>query len=523
MFKKLSFAVIMVVTLVGGTEAALRAVMPDLEQVVSPLLYQRNSGQAFVPARSPGTRRYVAGRGRTVTNTKAGTRILVYGASAAYGEMYGPLTAFPGRAEAILRGSHPDQALEVLNLAHGGMGSRQVGEMVFRALENDDPDLIVIYSGNNEYHELRALKARSDRYDPGAELMRRRLSKSYLYRLIRNTLLPAEDTMSPPDDETWLPIGRLDVTVNQDDRDLGVALYREHLRDMVLAARERGVPLMLATVGTNTLDHLDNATPGIASTEEKEAIRALEQAAKLPEPAALVDLFPDLAAAVITEGGWHKVGHLYLQHGLDALSADALERKELAALRPMTANRNLRTTVKELGISHGVPVCDLAGALASAADNGIPGNNLFLDHCHPNAEGHRILGQALADCIADLGIGGLTTAATDTTVEGRFRVDGYHGHRPIPGYRSNPVEPDTATAEGQALAGHQAFVAGRYGDAVRWYEGALSMGGEAAALHQAIGLASLYSDDITRARAELGMAAEGGNEAARAALKAISP
>ena len=108
-------------------------------------------GQAFTAATAPGTH-YVAGRGHG-DEQKAGTRILVFGASAAYGEMFGPLTAFPGQAEARLRKANPEHP-EVLNLAHGGMGSQQVSEMVFRALENDNPDLIVVYTGNNEYHEL---------------------------------------------------------------------------------------------------------------------------------------------------------------------------------------------------------------------------------------------------------------------------------------------------------------------------------------------------------------------------------
>ena len=63
MAKKLLFTLLVVLGLLGGAELVLRALMPDLEQVVSPLIYQRNSGQAFTTAKAPGTRRYVAGRG----------------------------------------------------------------------------------------------------------------------------------------------------------------------------------------------------------------------------------------------------------------------------------------------------------------------------------------------------------------------------------------------------------------------------------------------------------------------------
>ena len=523
MAKKLLFTLLVVLGLLGGAELVLRVLMPDLEQVVSPLLYQRNSGQAFTKAKAPGTRRYVAGRGRTVTDKKAGVRILVFGASAAYGEMFSPLTAFPGQAETLLRRANPDRPVEVLNLAHGGMGSRQVGEMAFRALENDNPDLIVVYTGNNEYHELRALKARSDRYDPAAELMRRRLSKSYLYRTLRETLMPAADTLTPPDDETWLPIGRLDVTVDEKDRALGVALYREHLRNIVLAAQARGVPVLLTTVATNSRDHMDNATPGEPEQSERDALHALEGLAGATDKSRFKETVGTRIEAIKTEGGWHRLGNLFLRAGLPEAAADAFERKELAALRPMTSNRHMRRVVKELGATTGTSVCDLSASLAASADHGISGQGQFIDHCHPNADGHRVLGQALAACITDMGIGGLRGRATLSADAQPFRVDSYSGHRKIPGFKTNPVRPDTTTAEGAALAGHQAFVMERYPAAIAHYELALSQGGDPAGVHHAIGLAAMYADDLARARRELSLAAEAGNAEAAAALLPLNP
>jgi len=523
MAKKLLFTLVVVLGLLGGAEATLRALLPDLEQVVSPLVYQRNSGQAFTAAHTPGTRRYVAGRGRTVTNKKAGIRVLVFGASAAYGEMFSPLTAFPGQAEALLRKANPDQPIEILNLAHGGMGSRQVGEMVFRALENDNPDLIVVYTGNNEYHELRALKARSEHYDPAAELMRRRLSKSYVYRTLRETLMPSEDTLAPPDDGTWLPIGRLDVTVDSDDRALGVALYRDHLRNLVLAAQARGVPLLLTTVATNTRDHLDNATPGEPEQAERDALRALDGLSGQVDSNRFAQEVSAREGSIKTEGGWHRLGNLFLRTGMTAAAADAFERKELAALRPMTSNRAMRRVVKELGDATGTPVCDMSAQLAASAEQGISGQGQFIDHCHPNAAGHRVLGQALAACITEMGIGDLKGGANLSVDSTPFRVDTYTGHRAIPGFKTNPMKPDTTTAEGAALAGHQAFVIERYRDAITHYESALSQGGDAAGLHHSMGVAAMYADDLVRARRELSLAAAAGNLEAATALLPLSP
>ncbi len=523
--RKIAFAAAASLLVLGLAEATLQAVGDDAEAVVSPLVYQRNSGSAFTAGSAPGTRGYVSGRRRVVTDKKAGKRILVFGASAAYGEMFSPFTAFSGVAERELRLANPDTPVEVLNLAHGGMGSRQVGEMVFRALENDNPDLVIVYTGNNEYHELRALKARSDRYDPSAELLRRRLSKSALYRFLRERFVPTETMLSPPEGETWLPIGRLDVTVDAEDRELGVQLYREHLRDIALAAEERGVPLVLATVASNLRDHVDRGTPGEPSEAESRALAELRGMSGRVPAARFAAEAGDRLNGIETEGGFHALGTMFLEAGLDEAAADAFQRKELAALRPMTSNRDLRRVVLAASERWEVGVCDLAGSLARTASNGIPGNEEFIDHCHPNARGHEAMGQALATCVGKLGIEGLTgSTLTNTEVsQNPFRIEHYQGHRPIPGFATNPKPADTSTAEGLALAGHQAFVAERYDDALAAYTEAAARPEAPGEVYLSIGLTQLYRRDITGARAALNKAVEQGVPDAQRVLETLSP
>ena len=508
----------------GLAEISLRWLNPNLEEVVSPLLYQRNSGDAYTPGKSPNSRIYVSGRRRVASHSPNGKRIMVFGASAAYGEMFTAFTAFPGIAEAALQRSL-ETPVEVLNLAHGGMGSRQVGEMAFRVLEHDQADLLVLYTGNNEYHELRALKARSDRYDAGAEMLRRRLSASYLYRQLREWFIPTEDMLAPPEGEKWLPVGRLDVTVDDDDRALGVALYGEHLRDIVLAAKEHGVPILLTTVASNLRDHLDNGTPGVLSREGEDALRELEGMVDKIPSARFAAEAGDRLHLIDTEAGLHKLGNLYLRAGLAAAARGAFERKEIAALRPMTSNRMMRDVVKELAHRYDVPFCDLEGALSAAATDGIPGNALFIDHCHPNAEGHTLLGLALAQCIADQDLLklGPVSLSTEAPATNPLRVDHFRGHRPIPGIKQPAISVEPGTAEHHAAEGHRDFVADRFDQALSHYEEAAALGANADSIQHSIGLTHLYRGDMTRAREALKAAGEAGSADATAVLKTISP
>ena len=522
--KRIGFALAVAALGLGVAEGALRLVGDSSETVVSPLAYQRYSGSAFTAGREPGTRVYVSGRRRVVTNAKSGIRILVFGASAAYGEMFSPYTAFAGVAERLLRDANPSTPIEVLNLSHGGMGSRQVGEMVYRALENDSPDAIVVYTGNNEYHELRALKARSDRYDPGAELLRRRLSASALYRFLRDTFVPEDTTLTPPEGEEWLPIGRLDVTVDADDRALGVQLYREHLASIARAAENRGVPLIVTTVPTNLRDHVDRGTPGQASEAENRALAELRGLVNRVPDAQFSEEAAGRATSITTEAGLHALGNLYVDAKRTEEALDAFRRKELAALRPMTSNHDLRGVVNAMGEAGDAVVCDLAGALEAANPHGVPGSDMFIDHCHPNAEGHRHLGVALAHCLADLGLTGLTgeIAARPSEPANPFRVDHYTGHRPIPGFASNPGPADPSTTEGLALAGHQAFVSEQYQTALAAYQRAASRPDAPAEIQHSIGLTHLHLQQLGKAREAFRQASESGIDDARRVLETLS-
>lgn len=501
-------------------EATLRWTQPGLDEVVSPLLYQRNSGEVFTPGTTPNTRIYVSGRRRAAVNKAPGKRVLIVGASAAYGEMFTAFTAFPGQAERILRNAVPDVPIEFINLAHGGMGSRQVKEMVFRAISRDAPDLIIVYSGNNEYHELRALKARSARYDPGAELLRRRLSKrSFLYRKLRDLVEPS-DTLTPPEDTEWLPIGRLDVRVSEDDRALGQLLYKEHLTEIALAAAEFNVPLMLTTVASNLRDHVDNQTPGDFPPTAQARLHSLAEMVDKVDRGSFLRAIDDAQPELQSEGAQFQLGQLLLRGGLRNAAFKAFEDAEMLALRPMSSDRQLRQTVRNVAQQHEVPLCDLAATLAASSADGSPGNDLFVDHCHPNAAGHHQLGVTLARCIVrdDLLKLGITDTVLETAIKhvetttvDPFRLDHFTGHRPIPGMKT-PSPPPADTALGSAQRGHLAFVASDFDGALRAYKRAESMGAPVPAILLNQGLTHLYLGDLAAARTAIDKAAESATE-----------
>ena len=513
--QRLGLGLLIAVGLLAASEGILRLTQPDLEDVRSPLVYQQASGQAWTSGKAPGSRIYVSGRRRVVKDKPAGKRILVFGASAAFGEMFTEFAAFPGHAQRVLRTAAPDHIVEVLNLAHGGMGSRQVKEMVYRALSHDRPDLVIVYSGNNEYHELRALKAASGHYDPAAELLRRRMNKSYLYRQLRDLVAPSQNILAPPEGVEWLPIGRLDVLVDDDDRALGRLLYKEHLEDIVALAQEADVPVLLTTVATNLRDHMDNATPGQVATEAEHQLHGMGEIVDKTSPEAFLAQANALSPQLQAEGAQHRLAHLLLRAKQPQTAFEAFEQSEALALRPMQADKHLRAVVRDVGQRTDTPVCDLSAAMAASAADGVPGKTEFIDHCHPTAKGHRRLGYALAQCIVDQqllpDISGealaQATAQIKASTPNPYRLDHHDGHRDIPG-KGQPVLADPGTPLGATQRGHRAFLEGQYPAAKQAYAQAAALGAPAGAMAMNQALTALYLLDLTAAQRHVQAAAD---------------
>jgi tetratricopeptide (TPR) repeat protein len=212
-----------------------------------------------------------------------------------------------------------------------------------------------------------------------------------------------------------------------------------------------------------------------------------------------------------SEAAQFQLGQLLLRGGLRDAAFKAFENAEVLALRPMTSDRNLRRRVKDVGAQLNVPVCDLAAALAAGSDEGSPGKDLFIDHCHPNAEGHRRLGRALARCIAktgllDLGISDSdfteVVTAMDAAPVDPLRLDQFTGHRRVPGLDDPPLAP-ADTPLGAAQRGHRAFAANHFKAALAAYRRMEDLDAPiaATALNQA--LAHLYLGDLASARTAL--------------------
>ncbi len=449
--RRVAFSVVALLALLGATELAARVSGRAPTIVPSPFPFQ-NVG-SVVPQRIPGGIRWPYGWRRVSVSPARGTRVLLFGESAAAGDAYTPWVSMGGVMERALQAASPDTPVEVLNLATPGAGSRQIVEVVRAAVAAERPDAIVLYVGNNELHELRGLKTVMPGYDARAELLRRRLWRSHAYRLLTAWLVPPPERFVV-DARRWPALGSLTTRADADDRALAMLFYEENLREMLRAAA--GVPVVLATVAVN-----GTGLDPMARPEERvpyEAARAAERAGRTDE-------------------------------------ARALYRRSLSlASRPTRALPETYAIVPRVAADTGARACDVAGVLGAA---GLLGGSLFDDACHPSVAGHARIGAVLAGCVGEA-LGTTTPEAPARPMDDR-RLDAWT-HR-----RGTRVEED-GTPDVALRAGNAAFTDNDFVNADAWYRAAEERGADAGLVALNRGLAALYREDLSTARSELARA-----------------
>lgn len=190
-------------------------------------------------------------------------------------------------------GDEGDQAhrpWEVINLGREGFGSGRAGRVLEQSLDLD-PDVVVVYSGHNEFVELAFERELDDLWDaPWQAAVDSALSNLRLYNALTAALGGSE--------QDWTELGGGAPGAQQQRGGLSLLRmpytetlsvherYLANLKTMAEAAAERGVPLVLCTPVGNLLapPQVDVEADGVsqATTTEATALR-LQAVALIPE------------------------------------------------------------------------------------------------------------------------------------------------------------------------------------------------------------------------------------------------
>ncbi len=339
-------------------------------------------------------------------------RVFALGGSTTQGEPYSTETAFPEWLKLNLQAAAGDaRPVEAINCGGLSYASYRV-LAILREVLLYSPDLIVIYTGHNEYLEHRTYAGYREPYERQRWLSW--LSRFRTVQLARKLAGHTAQRSSAAQGElakTELK-GEVDALL---DYQGGLAEYhrgdawyepisahfRWNLEQMVAACQQAKVPLLLVRPVSNLVDcppmkfeidpHLSSQARQLFE-KHWEAARAsgANSEESLHEVAGALRLDPHHA------GANYLLGQRQFENGDFESALTSLRRAKDFDVCPLRAPTPICDAVTAVAQVHRIPLVDAEALFADRSPHGLVGNRWLVDHIHPNLDGHQLLGEELA-------------------------------------------------------------------------------------------------------------------------------
>jgi len=345
-----------------------------------------------------------------VKKSSATFRIFVLGSSTSLGFPYMYNGAFPRMLKYRLQRLYPEKNIEIINLSLTAINSFAVRDMA-KDVVNYQPDAVLIYTGQNEYHGT--LGVASSGSFAGSQAMISFFiwsKKSRLMQLIYNTLYNRKKTDASSDlNRTLMERMALNQKVEFGSKkyNRGIDQYKANITATLEIFHKKNVPVFIGTLFTNLKD-LFPFQSGNQTTDVKKFNTLLRQGTDALEndTATAYKLFLNAYKLDTTHAGvCFRLGKLLYANG-DYTTAYTffLKAKEYDQLR-FRAPEAFNVFVGGLSRQFSnVTLVDLTSAFRENSPHGIMGSELLLEHVHPNLVGYGIMADAYLNALQKPGL-----------------------------------------------------------------------------------------------------------------------
>lgn len=323
---------------------------------------------------------FTASQNATIGNQEAfykqkprGTlRFFVLGASSAIGFPYMHNGAFPRMLAYKLRFLFPQNTIEMINVSLTAINTYTLLDFS-RQIVDYQPDGILIYAGHNEYYGALGVASSSQTgWNPWItqmSLTAKNLKIVQALTRLAGILRPDDPSLINPDLTLMERMAiRQQIPYESEAFKAGVEQFDRNLGNILRLFQKQNIPVFIGTLAGN----LKGQSPlGKEATPEYNAIEAFE----LGEQAYASDQYTEA-----------------LQYFRVAKEYDPLRFRAPEVFNEMI--RKYGETMKN------VHIADVYETFAAHSPNGIIGNELMLEHVHPNLTGQRLIAEAFCDALS---------------------------------------------------------------------------------------------------------------------------
>jgi tetratricopeptide (TPR) repeat protein len=350
--------------------------------------------------------------------------IFCMGGSTTYGHPFFDEASFCGWLREFLPAADPSKNWEVINAGGISYASYRVANLM-NELSQYQPDLFIVYSGQNEFLEERTYH--NIKEIPGWVMRTKAaLSKTRTYTVINRVLDRAAKKQSEPGKKQYIMSGEVDeildhtvgpTSYTRDDvlRSEVITHYRFNLRRMVTIAESAGSRIIFVTPASNLKDmppFKSENRAGMTDAEKKVWNSLYNDGKELQAAGKPAEALAKFNEALRID---NRYADLHFRVGRALFALKRFEESKISFQKaidedicPLRILSPMSETVHEIAKENNVPLVDFVKLIEDDCyrryGHKVPGNEYFLDHVHPTIDGYRMLGLALLDQLARQGI-----------------------------------------------------------------------------------------------------------------------
>ena len=358
------FLIIELVLIVGGYEKEKQHLFVDApntpEYLIANNKYIERYFPSFVPVIAPNPFKKI--------KEKNTFRIFVFGGSSTEGFPYNFYTSFPNQLKQQLLLNTEGLNIEVVNLGMTAVNSYVIHDLAKKVLPYD-PDAILIYAGHNEYYG--SFGAATTQFGFINSILIKRLIlwlKNWrLFQMLEGVLQYDVDSKNINERRTMMAkvISQSNIIKDSEIYNHGIEQFLKNISDVVKIFENKKIPIFIGTIASNLKDQTPlGDSPEVLKTYQKAQIILKEDKPN----AALVEF---------------------------------LKAKELDGTR-FRAPEDINNVINEITTESSAKLIPIQELFRNKSISGIEDNSLFIDHLHPNQQGHKYIADSFFEAIIKL-------------------------------------------------------------------------------------------------------------------------
>lgn len=343
-------------------------------------------------------------------------RIFCLGGSTVTGYPYYYNASFSSFLRDRLLKIYPERNIEIINLGMTAINSYMVLDMSKEIIKYE-PDLVLVYDGHNEYYgPLGAASQNSFLNSRWLNITYLNLLDSRVFLLMRDSyyalakLFKGEDKNKAPAITMELLAKGQYIPYKSELYKKGLEIYKANVEELKNIYSERNIPLILSTQVSNLRDQL----PFVSSQSDglyrniKDSISNHLTLGDIAGSEGRFETAMKELQIVLTFDSTNAAAHFGIAQSLDISGKkkkaliEYKKAKDYDELR-FRASSEFNQIILKMGDKN-TGVADIEKIFMEYSPDSLIGNNLILEHLHPNSYGQFLIAKAFAMEISKMGI-----------------------------------------------------------------------------------------------------------------------